>query len=103
MKLTLKHGLFFGFLIGVISALLYAPKAGKELRAELKDKASTVPEHFFSFMESLVDLIVSIMDFTLKAVEEQKDKLSKAVETGLHVAKDKSNELKKMASNIASR
>jgi gas vesicle protein len=44
----LLKGLFFGFLggtaIGAILALLYAPKSGKELRADLRAKADDLLE-----------------------------------------------------------
>ena len=103
MKLSLKHGLFLGLLVGIASAFLYAPKAGKELREELKDKASNVPYHFLNLLESLVDLAVSVLDFAKEAFQEQRDKLSHAVTTGINAAKEKSGELRKFADTITSR
>lgn len=103
MKLSVKNGLFFGLLIGVIAALLYAPKPGKELRCELKEKIETVPKHFLSFLESLVDLMVSVLDFGMSAFQEQGTKLSKAVSTGVSAAKEKATELKKLAVNAANK
>ena len=95
MKLSLKNGLLFGLLIGIGSAFLYAPKTGKELRDELKEKTSAVPQKFLSFLESLVDLVISVLDFTKDAFYEQGDKFSHAVTTGLNAAKEKTEELKK--------
>ena len=103
MKLSLKHGLFFGLLVGVFSAFLYAPKAGKELREQLKEKASSVPYHLLNLLESLVDLAVSVLDFAKIAFEEQSDRFSKAVTTGISVAKEKTDELKRYAAKTVSR
>ena len=95
--MKLKHGLFLGFLIGLGSALLYAPKSGKELREELKDKIEIVPKNFLSFLESLVDLAVSVLDFAKVAIEEQSEKITKAVSVGINAAKEKTTELKSYA------
>ena len=97
MKLTLKRGLLLGLLIGVASALLYAPKTGKELREELKEKVDAVPKNFFNFLESLIDLTVSVLDFAKVAFKEQSYRFSKAFESGVSAAKEKSDELKKYA------
>ena len=97
MKLSLKHGLFLGLIIGVASALLYAPKTGKEIRAELKDKLNNVPYHFFNLLESLIDLTVSVLDFAKVAFHEQQEKLSRAFVSGINAAKEKTDELKKLA------
>lgn len=97
MKLSLKNGLFLGILIGIASAFLYAPKSGKELREELKEKSKNIPDNFFNLLESIVDLIVSVFDFTKTAFIEQREKISKAVSCGATVAKEKKEELKKFA------
>ena len=97
MRLSLKRGLFLGLLVGVASAFLYAPKSGKELREDLKEKASNVPYHFLNLLESLVDLVVSVLDFAKIAFQEQSERLSKAVSSGINAAKEKSDELKKLA------
>jgi gas vesicle protein len=97
MKLSVKNGLFWGLLLGIIAALLYAPKSGKELRADLKEKIDSVPKNISSLFESIVDLIVSVIDFALDACEEQGSKISQAVSTGVSAAKDKASELKKLA------
>ena len=101
MKLTLKRGLILGLLIGVASALLYAPKTGKELREELKEKVDAVPKNFFNFLESLIDLAVSVLDFAKSAFKEQSYRFSKAFESGVSAAKEKSDELKKYATQAS--
>lgn len=95
--MTLKSGLFLGLLIGFVSAILYAPKTGKEVRDELKDKINNIPYHFFNLLESIVDLTVSVLDFAKVAFREQQDKLSKAVSSGISAAKEKAQEMKKVA------
>lgn len=97
MKLSLKHGLFLGLLVGITSAILYAPKTGKELREDLREKASDIPYHFLNLLESLVDLTMSILDFAKHAFQEQSEKLSKAVYSGINAAKEKSEELQRLA------
>ncbi len=94
MKLSVKNGLFLGLLLGGVAALLYAPKPGKELRAELKEKINLVPEHFSNLVESIVDLVVSVIDFGVEACEEQGEKISHAVSSGVCAAKNKAAELK---------
>ena len=101
MKLTLKRGLLLGLLIGVASALLYAPKTGKELREELKEKVEAVPHNFFNFLESLIDLTLSVLDFAKTAFKEQSVRFSKAFESGVSAAKEKSDELKKYATQAS--
>ena len=103
MKLSLRNGLFFGLVIGVASAFLYAPKAGKELREELKDKTDSICQHFLNLLESLVDLSVSILDFVKDAVKEQSEKVTHAVACGITAAKEKTEELKKFTANAAPR
>lgn len=71
MKLTLKRGLLLGGLLGIASAFLYAPKPGKELRAELRGKLDSVPKHLLDLLESIVDLTYSVFDFAKVSFEEQ--------------------------------
>lgn len=101
MKLSLKNGLLFGLLVGIGSALFYAPRPGKELRAELSQKAGTIPQQCLNLLESLVDLVVSILDFAVVAFQEQGDKLSRAMSNGICVAKEKSDELKGFVNKVS--
>lgn len=103
MRFSLKNGLFLGLLIGAASAFLYAPKTGKEVREELREKIDNVPYHFFSLLESLVDLASSVLDFAKTSFQEQQDRLSKAVTSGMNVAKEKTEELRKFATTKSSR
>ncbi len=101
--MKMKDGLTLGFILGAITALLCAPKSGKELRKELKGKVNIVPKNFYTLMESVVDLSASVLDFAKDSFKEQSERFSEAVHKGLDVAKEKSDELKKLASTIASR
>lgn len=96
-----RDGLFLGLLIGVASALLYAPKKGKEVRSEVKDKLTNVPKHFFGLVESILDLTISVLEFTRESFQEQKEHLTSAVSSGINAAKEKTEELKRFASNIS--
>lgn len=102
MKLSLKNGLLLGLLIGLASAVLYTPKSGKELREGLKDKVDKVPFHFFNFLESLIDLTLSVLDFAKSAFQEQRERLSSALSTGIAAARVKADELKKYANSTQS-
>ena len=99
--MSLKNGLFLGLLFGIASALLYAPKAGKELREELKDKVNSVPHHFFNLLESIIDLAVSVLDFAKVTFQEQKERFSQAVNIGLSAAKEKADELKRYSTKVS--
>ena len=98
-----KNGLLFGLIVGAVSAILYAPKSGKEIRNEVKEKINVVPKHFFNLMESLVDLTASVLDFAKEAFSEQSDKFSRSVSKGVNAAREKTEELRKFTSNIISR
>lgn len=45
-------GLLAGGVIGAITALLYAPKSGKELRSEIKKKANDLAENASDYMKT---------------------------------------------------
>ncbi|HUN64583.1 MAG TPA: YtxH domain-containing protein [Bacteroidota bacterium] len=51
----MTKGLLIGFLaggvVGVLAALLYAPKSGKELRADIKRKASDIAESATDYIQ----------------------------------------------------
>ena len=94
MKMSFRNGIFFGILIGVASAFLYTPKSGKEIREELKDKLESVPFHFMNFLESLLDLGISVLDFAKDAFYEQNQIFSNAISSGVNAAKEKASELK---------
>ncbi len=101
MKMSLKNGLFLGLLFGIASALLYAPKTGKELREELKGKVDNVPHNFFNLLESIIDLAVSVLDFAKVAFQEQKERFSHAVSVGLSAAREKADELKQYSTKVS--
>lgn len=101
MKISLKTGLVLGFIVGVASALMYTPKSGKEIREELKDKVSNVPYYFFNFLESLIDLTVSVLDFAKASFKEQRQRLYQAVASGISAAKEKTDELRKLATTTS--
>jgi len=52
MMKGLVIGLLAGSAIGAIVALLYAPKSGKDLRADIRDKADDLMENAEGYMEA---------------------------------------------------
>ena len=62
----LSKGLLIGFLaggiVGSLAALLYAPKSGKELRADIKRKASDIAEGAGEFVQSARAKTVDIVN-----------------------------------------
>lgn len=93
-----KDGLLLGLILGIGAAILYTPKPGEEIREQVKDKLSSVPEHFFNFLESLLDLSISVLDFTKDSFQGQREKLAKAFSSGIDAAREKTDELAKMSS-----
>jgi gas vesicle protein len=88
-------GLFIGFLagstLGAILALLYAPKSGKELRTDIKNKAD-------EYLEDAEKYIAEAKDKAKELINEGKKKSEKIISD----AKAKSDELLKDAEHIFS-
>jgi len=62
----LAKGLFIGFLaggvVGALAALLYAPKSGKEFRADIKRKASDIAEGAGDYIQTARTKSVDIVN-----------------------------------------
>jgi gas vesicle protein len=71
-------GLLAGGAIGAIAALLYAPKAGKELRSDIKRRASDIAEDATGYMKTAraktVDIINEGKTRSDKLVADAKEK-----------------------------
>jgi gas vesicle protein len=91
----LAKGLFIGFLagsaIGAVIALLYAPKSGKELRKDIKNKTD-------EYYEETEKFLAEAKDKAKELVNEGKKRSEQLVSN----AKTKSEELLKSAERIFS-
>jgi len=70
-------GLFFGSLLGGISGLLFAPKSGKVLRREIKEKASETWEEgrqFYSESSSKAKAIVENAKHRAEELKKEADR-----------------------------
>lgn len=99
----MSKGLLIGFLtggiVGAAIALLYAPKSGKELRKDIKDKADEFKDEAEKYLdvakEKAVDLINEGKKRSEKLVTDAKikaDELIKDAEKVFHDAKNKATE-----------
>src|SRR5258706_11151334 len=75
-KSGLAKGLFIGFIaggvVGAITALLYAPKSGKELRSDIKRKAG-------DFAEDASEYVKSARAKTIDVINEGKNRSDQLV------------------------
>ena len=93
-------GLLFGGLIGAVLGILYAPKSGKEMREDIKDKANELLGN-----ETLKDIKGKANELLGKAKEEYKrvsektadaiqsktDRFKKAIDAGMEAYKEGSD------------
>src|SRR5277367_1458456 len=74
---------FLGLLIGVLGgatvALLTTPKSGSEVRGVLKKTASDVPNKVSEVLDDSLDLYASAINYCQLVVEEQSQRIKKAV------------------------
>ncbi len=86
-------GLVLGALGGAAVALLTAPKPGKEMRGQLADTASTIPDRVNELIDDSLDLYASGLNYLQLVVEEQTMRLKRAVAAGKLAAAKKREEL----------
>jgi gas vesicle protein len=88
---------FLGLLIGVLGgatvALLTTPKSGSEVRGVLKKTASDVPSKVSEVLDDSLDLYASAINYFQLVVEEQSQRIKKAVAAGKMAAAKKREEL----------
>lgn len=66
----LMIGLLAGGVLGAGIALLYAPKPGRKLRAELKDKADSLLEDGEEYMMAVQEKAAEIVDDAKKGISQ---------------------------------
>jgi len=93
-------GLFAGGIIGAALALLYAPKSGKELRAELKERADHLIEDADEYLNSAQEKAQQIVseakkrsDLLISDAKKKADSLLQDAEKVIVDAKTKAGTL----------
>ncbi len=90
MKLTKKSsafliGLAAGSVIGSISALLFAPKSGKELRKDIRNGAGKISEATANTIDTVSETIFEVSkqveDRTLRLVDGAKQNVAQAADS----------------------
>ena len=105
-------GLMLGFLaggaIGAAFALLYAPKSGKEFRAEIKSKSDDYLDDAEKYLAEAKDKAINLIndgkkrsDKLIKDAKVKSDKLMKDAEKIIHDAKKKTGEYVKTGKETA--
>lgn len=100
---NLTKGLLLGFLaggaVGAILALLYAPKSGKEFRADIKNKADDYLEDAEKYLSEAKDKAMDLInegrkrsEKIIKDAKSKSDEILKDAEKIFHDAKTKTTE-----------
>ena len=90
-------GLLFGGMIGAGLALLYAPKSGKELREDLKEKSTELKNEAEKYYEEAKDISGDLLVDGLKKAK----KLKKDAEIKVEEAKKKFEEMMAESNRLA--
>lgn len=100
---NLTKGLLLGFLaggaVGAILALLYAPKSGKELRADIKNKTEDYLDEAEKYLSEAKDKAMDLInegrkrsERIIKDAKSKSDEILKDAEKIFHDAKSKTAE-----------
>lgn len=93
-------GLLFGLAGGVTLGLLTAPKAGKELREDIREGARNLPEKASELLDDTLDLYASGVNYAQLAVEDQTMRVKRAVDAAKLAAAKKREELDYSSSSV---
>lgn len=91
-------GMIVGGFIGAGLALLYAPKTGKELREELKEKSSDLRSEAEKLYEEAKDISSDLLVDGLKKAEQLKKEAEEKYEQAKKKIEDLLDDSKKFAS-----
>ncbi len=93
-----------GFLVGIFGgmtlALLTTPKSGSEVRGVLKKTAKDIPSRMTEVLDDSLDLYASAVNYFQLVVEEQAQRMKKAVAAGKLAAAKKREELELGGSSV---
>ncbi len=85
---------------GAVLALLTAPKPGSEVRGVLSKSAKDVPNRLTEILDDSLDLYASAVNYFQLVVEEQAQRMKKAVAAGKLAAAKKREELELGGSSV---
>src|ERR1700722_6832074 len=86
-------GLIIGVLGGATVALLTTPKSGSEVRGVLRKTANDVPDKVSEILDDSLDLYASAINYCQLVVEEQSQRIKRAVAAGQMAAAKRREEL----------
>lgn len=93
-----------GFLVGIFGgaalALLTTPKSGSEVRGVLRKTAKDVPNKVTEILDDSLDLYASAVNYFQLVIEEQAQRIKKAVAAGKLAAAKKREELELGGSSV---
>jgi gas vesicle protein len=88
---TLRKGLIIGFAVGCVvagaAALLFAPKSGKDLRGDIRNKSRKL----VTDVETMAEKAKATLRETARKVGETESKLVGAVKAGVEAYREKRN------------
>jgi gas vesicle protein len=85
----MRYSAFFGGLsLGVGIALLFAPRAGRETRDRIADKANEGKDYLQRRGAALRESAADLIDQGKEAIKKNKDELRAAVNTGKGIVKE---------------
>lgn len=94
----------FGLLIGVLGgaalALLTAPRSGSEMRGAIKQTATDIPDRVSTLVDDSLDLYASALNYSQLVIEEQTQRLKRAVAAGKLAAAKKREEIELGGSSV---
>jgi len=97
-------GWLIGFCVGIFGgatlALLTTPKSGSEVRGSLKKTANEVPNRLTEVLDDSLDLYASAINYFQLVIEEQSQRMKKAVAAGKLAAAKKREELELGGSSV---
>lgn len=93
-------GFCAGICGGITLALLTAPKSGSEVRGALEKTAKDVPNRLTEVLDDSLDLYASAINYFQLVVEEQAQRMKKAVAAGKLAAAKKREELELGGSSV---
>jgi len=101
---SLLKGILIGGIAGAIVALMYAPKAGKELREEIKKKSSELKDELDKKYEETKETASKIVEENINRVEilqrEAEEKLKQAQKLAIDILEMSKKKYDEFSENI---